>query len=445
MQGEQLKLDLDHLMMKQHIIAVHDGDDGYIPICSITASGEFSQHQYRLADLLAKLDIMEFDEQLNYYIAPNSFYKPVRRLENVRQIRALYADIDCHHLGPREIKRAVNDVISFLDSCAKENIPSPSFWILTGRGLQLYWLIEDLPKQGVPLWQLVQDAITERLIEILKPIDVTVDNVSDIARILRLAGTVNTKSNTIATLIMRGGEKYRLDELIAEYFPSLNTLSEPGKKKAAQSDTEGRIHYFYNLYSLHYARLLDLVTLQELRKGDINSDPCRRRMVFLYRYWGCCYCQSPAKALEDALAFNAGFTMPLSKETVTRETRSAEKAYKEWLSGETVMYNGQAYRKGYNYRNSTLIRWLDITTEEQREMQTIIGTEEKYRRNNERRNKVRYGKDESGLTSKQRARMERDKLILAMHEQGLSNREVAYKIGIGETTVRRALDRVRRF
>lgn len=444
MQGQQLKFDIDCGMARRHVEAVHEGNDGWIALCTIPEDGKFTQHHYKYDDLIQALEFIEIDENMDCYFSVNSFYVPKRLLENVRQIRALYADIDCHHLTTAKAKHTIDDtILCFKIPNVEKQIPYPSLIVKTGRGLQLYWLIDDLPKQAVPLWQLVQDEITDRLravVEELK-LNVKVDNVSDIARILRLSGTNNTKANKMASLEVQNSKKYRLDELTDDYFPTLKVLGEPKKKKPSQSVEKGRIHHLYNLYSLHYARLQDIVKLRELRQGDVGGDECRRRIVFLYRYWGCCYLQDTLQARELALEFNKGFTKPLPSKTVIRETESAEKAYFEWLSGEKVLINGQAYRKGYNYRNSTLIRWLEITPEEQREMHTIISTEEKYRRKNAKRT----DRDSSGLTAKQRERLERDKRILAMHEQGLSNCEIARRVSITEGTVRYTLNKTRNF
>ena len=142
--------------------------------------------------------------------------------------------------------------------------------------------------------------------------------------------------------------------------------------------------------------------------------------------------------MENTLEWNGMFTKPLPKNVVKTATESAEKAYFDWLSGEMVKIGHNVYRKGYNYRNDTLIKMLGITEEEQRQLSTIIGKEEKYRRNNERRT----GRDESGLTAAQRQRAKRDKQIMEMHEQGLSNREIGKLMRISHSTVAIALDQI---
>lgn len=459
MAQQQLEMNFDALMMRRHIEVVHEGDDGYIALCSASDEGVFSQRHYLLDELLCELDCMQVDGDKNYYFSVNSFYRPQRILENVRQLRALYADIDFHHLKAGDAKRHVDDTLKFLDwAYAQHELPAPSIVVKTGRGIQLYWLIEDLPKQGVPLWKLVQDTLTDRLRDVTAPLNLSIDNVSDVSRILRLSGTTNTKARKMATLQVRSHNKYRLDTLIQAYFPELENI----EKRAAKSiERSGCSHpsgvssasqrfkqeiaidgaernkqvapvYLYNLYSLHYARLCDLAKLLEMRKGNVASDECRRRMVFLYRYWGCCYLHDPHKALQDTLRFNESFTTPLPRSIVEATTLSAEKAYFEWLSGTMVNIEGHFYRKGYNYKNETLIQMLDISEDEQREMATIIGKDEKYRRNNARRT----GRDDTGLTKKQRETKAAAEAVQALRAQGKKQKEIAEILGLSLSKVK---------
>ena len=70
-------------------------------------------------------------------------------------------------------------------------------------------------------------------------------------------------------------------------------------------------------------------------------------------------------------------------------------------------------------------------------MKTIIGVDEKYNRNNERRRAKR--RNENGLTNKQQELHDLKKKILELKEQGLSNREIGRQFNISETKVRNTL------
>ena len=70
-------------------------------------------------------------------------------------------------------------------------------------------------------------------------------------------------------------------------------------------------------------------------------------------------------------------------------------------------------------------------------MKTIIGIDEKYDRNNERRRNKR--RNEEGLTKQQQELQDLKIKILALKEQNLSNRAIGRKLEISETKVRNIL------
>ena len=80
------------------------------------------------------------------------------------------------------------------------------------------------------------------------------------------------------------------------------------------------------------------------------------------------------------------------------------KAIEKFLDYEQGLRTGEIKRVskgmrdkgGYWYKNETLIERLDITLEEQKYMKSIVSTEVKYIRNNERRREAR--RNENGLT-----------------------------------------------
>ncbi|HHY0168306.1 TPA: hypothetical protein ACVT8E_004020, partial [Clostridioides difficile] len=94
---------------------------------------------------------------------------------------------------------------------------------------------------------------------------------------------------------------------------------------------------------------------------------------------------------------------------------------------------GMRDKDGYWYKNETLIERLGITSKEQKHMKTIIGTDEKYDRNNERRRANR--RNENGLTKKQQELQELKEQIVELRKQGLSMQNIADKLNINKTKV----------
>ena len=135
-----------------------------------------------------------------------------------------------------------------------------------------------------------------------------------------------------------------------------------------------------------------------------------------------------------ALDFNNNFIKPLKERNVKSQTRSAEKAFDEWLKGENKgIYN----RGGYNYSNKTLIKFLKITEEEQKELITIIGKDEKYRRRNIKDRQKR--RDDLGLTKKQRELYELKEKIIELKNKNYNNTQIAKILNINRTKVIRLL------
>ena len=81
---------------------------------------------------------------------------------------------------------------------------------------------------------------------------------------------------------------------------------------------------------------------------------------------------------------------------------------------------------GYWYKNETLIDRLCITKSEQKHMKTIIGTDEKYKRKNIKRNQAR--RNNNGLTQREQQKQDLINNIKELKEQGLKQKEVADKL-----------------
>lgn len=327
----------------------------------------FRQFHYQPEELASALsDWMGED----VYYSQNSFYKPQRRIDNIRQLRTLYVDLDVYNMG-----MTPEWVLGKLEwEVFGQGLPEPNMIIFSGRGLVLIWHIEPIPYMAMPLWRAVENYFAEQLKEVGADTKAT-----DPARIFRLAGSINSKNNAIVRAEYRHEYRYDIHQLQYDYLPELSPkrLAASAKKKGRKS----KIVRMFNIYTLHLARARDLAKLVELREGQIHD--CRENLLFLYRYFTCCFTDDPQKALEDTLSLNSEFVNPLPEREVISATKSAEKA---WAAKSDAKANEIAKKlghpgAGYNMPNSTIINWLHITPEEERQLSSIIGKGEKRRRN----------------------------------------------------------------
>lgn len=347
----------------------HHEADGYITLAKKTENG-FKQYHVRPKQLALKLSQWLGED---VYFSQNTFYKPQRQIELIRQLRSLYVDLDCYLLNydPKWIIGKLE--LEFFN----QSIPEPSLIIFSGRGVVLVWLIDPVPYQALPLWQAVQNHFVQQLKGMGGDTRAT-----DAARVFRLDGSINSKNGEAVQVQYRHDYRYVLRDIQNEYLPDL----QPKKKARGRRKT---VEKLFNTYSLHHARLLDLVKLVELRNFDLKG--YRETILFLYRYWQCCYVADSEEALRQTLIFNSQFTEPLAEKEVIRATKSAEKAWKAKNNEEA---NEVAKEKGYpgagyNLKNAKIIEWLDITEEEQTQLQTVIGRNEKRKRNTEAKREQR--------------------------------------------------------
>ena len=346
---------------KYHAWFHHHEADGYITLAKKTEKG-FKQYHVKPKQLALKLSKWLGED---VYFSQNTFYKPQRQIELIRQLRALYVDLDCYLLNydPKWIIGKLE--LEFFN----ETIPEPSLIIFSGRGVVLVWLIDPVPYQALPLWQAIQNHFVKQLEEMGGDA-----KASDAARVFRLDGSINSKNGEPVHVQYRHDFRYALRDIQHDYLPDI-------KPKKKTSGRRKKIEQLYNTYSLHHARLLDLVKLVSLRNYDVKG--YRETVLFLYRYWQCCYVADSEEALRQTLIFNAQFVDPLPEREVIRATKSAEKA---WSARNNIEANRVAKEKGYpgagyNLKNTKIIEWLDITEEEQLQLQTIIGRNEKRKRN----------------------------------------------------------------
>lgn len=389
------------LNKENYLDKLHSNSKGWITRSVIDEKG-YSQWHYKYAEL-KDLDM----SGENIYITPNTFYKPCRRIENIKELNCIFIDLDYYKTEFNKEQILIN----LEDNYFNKSVPIPNYVIDSGRGMYLMWLINSVPSMALPLWKAIEDYLYNQLKEFGAD-----RQALDATRILRVPGSINSKSKTVVSILDEYNYIYDLREIQNNYLPELK----PYEKKKGRPK---KVNFIFRERSLYHARLQDIIKLCELREYDLKGH--RELILFLYRYYLCSFTEDTEKALRDTLELNNMFKQHLNKREVVRATKSAEKCY---------LNNN----KQYKYKNETLIELLEITEEEQINMKTIISKNEYKRRNNEYNKKKYYNKLklEGKLTKKEELILLRKK-IKSLKEKGFKNKDIRIELDLAESTLKR--------
>ena len=382
----------------EYIDRVHGNSKGWITRSCIDENG-YSQWHYKY------LELKETDlTGENIYITLNTFYKPCRRLECIKELNALFIDLD--YYKTQFTKEQI--IMNLEENYFNKTIPATNYILDSGRGLGLIWLINKVPSQALPLWKAIQEYLYHQLKEFGAD-----RQALDATRILRVPGSINSKSKTVVSIIDEYDYIYDLREIQKEYLPELK----PKEKKKGRPK---KVNYVYRERSLYYARIQDITKLCELREYDLRGH--REIILFLYRYYLCSFTEDVQKALGDVLELNSMFRHPLRENEVIRATRSAEKCYLD-------------KNKEYKYKNDTLIELLEITKDEETQMRTIISKNEYKRRDREyQKNRYLEKLKLQGKMSKKEELEQTRKKIKSLREKGFKNKEIMQMLGMTSTS-----------
>lgn len=390
----------EYLEQLNYLDILHSDSKGWITRAEINCG--YKQWHYRYKELLEQ----DFNQE-NVYISINTFYSTFRRLEYLKELKAQFIDLDIYKTGFTKTQIIMHLETDYFN----KSIPRPNLIIDSGRGLYLIWLLNSVPSKALPLWK----AVEEYLYSVLKPFGAD-RQALDPTRVLRVPGSINSKSNTTVNVIEQYDYIYDLREIQNEYLPEL-------KPKEKKKGRPSRTVFIHRERSLYFARIQDITKLCELREYDLKGH--RELILFLYRYYLCYFLEDTKKALEDVLELNREFIYPLSENEVIRATRSAEKVY---LSKD----------KDYRYKNETLIELLEITELEETHMTTIISDKE-YKRRKNIRNKKAYGEKlrADGKVSEKDKIAERRAKIKDLLAEGLKRKDICLQLDISIKTYKR--------
>lgn len=441
---QQLELDLA-VSASTEVAQYQDSSRyGFFSMLIRDAEGKTSQYSYTLDKLPFVLaedgTLSKYFASCKHdvYVSQATFESPCRRVVNLKEIQVAFLDIDSYKLAWGQHRTPEAIAQSFLGLCDMESIPRPSLIVFSGRGLQAKWLLErPIPRQALPRWNALERVLVERMQQYGAD-----SQARDASRVLRLVNTFNTKSKEKCRVVFlnrnaAGGiERYGFDEL-AEIVLPLDRPQRSKKSLNPQTKKETKKPAGFGLETLHWAFLEDLRTLLSLR-GGIEEGMRNRFLMQMLSYLAL----SNQVSLKDFYR-EAQFLAQKIDPSWTYHSKDFGTVYakfKDHINGVRVEWKGQKKTPLYTPRASTLIEWFQITEEEQRQLKVIHSEKLRRELDTERKRRERGGGTMQEYN--ERRSQSRDfnvESVKRLSEQGLSQREIAKKLSVSRSLVRKYL------
>lgn len=284
--------------------------------------------QYSTSNLV---ELEEYCNSNNIYVSLNGFTKYGRKSEDIRQINAIYFDLDMHNKEVLNKYSTEEEKLDFIDECIgntlnllydailQEEIPEPTMITNTGRGLGIFYVLDrsiacakGKNEKQVMYWKQIYNGLALKFKEIL-----TEDNndlakqpeailefddkvVADVSRVTRMPMTYNQAVKRECRLLSADGTYYSLKEL-SKYIKFVPQKMIHKKDNIVMVD--------FQAMKFHQERMKCMESLQKLRSFKGNGH--RDYMCFCYYNEAVqVYGQKQAALLLDS--YNQKFTEPLS-------------------------------------------------------------------------------------------------------------------------------------
>ena len=415
----------------------------------------------------------------NNYLSVSTFRNgSSRRESNVKEVKRLYIDMDAHDnpINLDEAKLLASYMIdNWFDEC---ELPEPNYIIFSGHGLQILFTLDGC--NSVPEWKRYQTALLKTCQDLLKDLkehslseasvvaiehDVSIDNLKDAARVLRVPNTTNYKPNQeyvdVKLLYSNEDHAYTLNELNTNYeaFSDDNLVTEEKKKKTQKKtksepterdvdlsgiDMDGKQsidpHFFEIIEKTIKPRLSDLETLIRLRNEAGIDGGYRNNLIAIAipTLVSCGYKNDDV--VKEAHRINSLFNKPLKNAEVNDWLNSCLKK-KEIINADGKKGVSRVY---YRFYTSTIIDKLQITKEEQDSMQVLCSEALKKKRSREKQKDVQNANRREvyaqKTADKRKAKEKRNKRIHELSSDGMSVRQIAKTVGVSVGTVSKVLN-----
>lgn len=333
--------------------------------------------------------------------------------ENVFSIPLIQVDVDYRRIPQyrEKIPQQVWQLI--LEKEVGNTIPHPSA-IEYGHQLRLIYKIKDLyVRDGSSSSKNIARRISKIFARKLSDYGAEGQPVNSHGRI---PGSINSKDGSKIQLEIFG-YSYEIEAIKEKWLDPLPDWYHDWKAKQRE---KSRISHLPSTYSLNMKRLDDLFRIVDYFDGDLDG---RRFLCFMVRSQAIMAGYTSEEAKDMMFDLNNRFKSPLKEPLIEQDTRNVE-------------------RKQYAFKNENILERLSITSEleEKLNLETIISSTEKKRRN--RVNKSRRYREEvyGNPNISKRSLIEAEKLeIKALWDEGIKKKEISNILSIKPKTLQRRM------
>jgi len=202
-----------HLQPEAFCSLLHPRDGFGLPSVLVkNHDGNTSGKAVELDHLVAMLPVYQ---DATSYLSLNRFHGS-RRNSKVAALNALYVDLDFYNIHKLRRMNCSEVRAAFLSHLSCKSVPAPNLFLNSGRGLAAIWLIDSLPSEARSRWK----ATMQTLLTLCAPFGAD-KCCSDEARVFRLPGSLNEKSNTEVGALLGSSERFCFDALSDTIFKSV--------------------------------------------------------------------------------------------------------------------------------------------------------------------------------------------------------------------------------
>ncbi|WP_448163670.1 AsnC family protein [Bacillus mobilis] len=403
---------------------------GYIVTFDLS-NEEHKQLWYGLNDISHLLKASEMGLQ-DVYLSLNAFTHGSRKSSDLRQIRNVGVDLDCYKIGLSK-EYVIEQLKKYI---YQGNIPCPNL-VMQGRGVQLIYSVAG---GAAPQMGYLSQYITNHFIKMLMPLGAD-GSCSDLSRVFRLPNSVHSKTGKRITTEIWSQKEYSLQELY-EYVPPIEKKRKT-KKKAIITTIPTRKGVM-NLFSLNTKRKTDLERIVEMRKGVIEN---RNDLTYIYAFTTALIVKNQAATLEMTFQLNDKLIDPQPRKEVERTTKNGYKDaitfFDKFAENEFKMA-GLPRNLVKPMKNATVVEKLNLTLtdNELSQLDTLINSVEKQRRNTKKKREIRGSVTREEYVVAEKEKVE-DKLRTVKEATerypNASIREIATYTGYSKSVVARLL------